>query len=129
VPVNSGPRPSAGAATTARTEGSPADGQQLRVEGQLALKLIAISRSPPLETLGVADARAQVAADARALEGRKCSVARVDEITVACAAGSLGARLSVPDRAGEPAGYEYRFPAAIDDALAAFRYAVQHAAV
>jgi len=147
------------------------DGQELHVEAQLGLKLLALSRSPPLETLSVADARAQVAADARAFEGPKSSVARVDEITVSGAAGSLGARLYAPDRPGERAvlgllvyfhggGFvvcdldthdntcrflaqqsgaavlsvdyrrapEHRFPAAIEDALAAFRYAVQHAA-
>ena len=40
-----------------------ADGQELHVEAQLGLKLLEISGSPPLESLSVADARAQVIHD------------------------------------------------------------------
>jgi len=144
------------------------DGQELHVEAQLALKLLELGGSPPLETLSVAEARAQIVVDALAFEGPKCAVGRVEELTVGVATGSLGARLYVP--AGSPGdrgllvyfhggGFvvcdlethdntcrflaqhsgaavlsvdyrlapENRFPAAIEDALAAFRFALDHA--
>jgi acetyl esterase len=143
------------------------DGQHLHVEVQLILKLLALAGEPLIETLEVPDARAQIADDARAFEGRKPDVARVEQITVSGAAGPLDARLYVPHGAGEPgllvyfhgggfvvcdlethdnacrllagaAGVrvlavdyrlapEQRFPAAVEDALAAFRFAVEHA--
>jgi acetyl esterase len=144
------------------------DGQELQVEVQLALKLLALAGDPPLETLGVAEARTRIADDARSFAGPKLPVARVEEITVPGAAGPLGGRLYVPDGAGERSGLlvyfhgggfvvcdlethdntcrflareagmrvlavdyrrapEHPFPAAIDDALAAFRFAASHA--
>jgi acetyl esterase len=145
------------------------DGQQLEAEVQLILKLLALAGEPPLETLEVAEARTQVAGDARAFEGSKPQVARAEQITVAGAAGPLGARLYVPDDDDENGGLlvyfhgggfvvcdlethdntcrslareagarvlavdyrlapEQQFPAALEDALAAFRFAVEHAA-
>ena len=50
------------------------DGQELHFEAQLGLNLLELGGSPPLETLSVADARAQVVADARAFGGPKCTV-------------------------------------------------------
>jgi acetyl esterase len=144
------------------------DGQELHVEAQLALKLLALAGAPPLEALGVAEARARVADEARIFEGPKPQLARVEEVTVSGATGPLGARLYVPDGSAEHGGLlvyfhgggfvvcdlqthdnacrflarqaearvlsvdyrrapEYRFPAAIEDAFAAFRFAVAHA--
>ena len=144
------------------------DGQELHVEAQLGLKLLELGGSPPLETLSVAEARAQVVADALAFEGPKCAVSHVEEITVDGANGPLGARLYVPGGSRGDGGLlvyfhgggfvvcdlethdntcrflarhtgaavlsvdyrrapESRFPAAIDDAVAAFRFASDHA--
>jgi acetyl esterase len=144
------------------------DGQQLEVEVQLVLKLLALAGEPPLETLEVAQARARVADDAQAFEGRKLAVERVEQVTVSGAAGPLDARLYVPPGNAEHDGLlvffhgggfvvcdlethdntcrflareagarvlavdyrrapEQRFPAAIEDALATFRFAVEHA--
>ena len=144
------------------------DGQQLHAEVQLILKLLELAGEPPIETLPVTEARAQVAGDARAFEGAKPQVARAEQITVDGAAGPLGARLYVPDEAGETGGLlvyfhgggfvvcdlethdntcrslareagtrvlsvDYRLapehpsPAAIEDAAAAFAFAVEHA--
>ena len=144
------------------------DGQELDVEAQLVLRLLALAGGPPLQTLGVAEARAQIADDARTFAGPKLQVVRVEEIAVSGAAGPLGARLYTPDGDGEPRGLlvyfhgggfvvcdlethdnvcrflareagarvlavdyrrapEHRFPAALEDALAAFRFAVEHA--
>jgi acetyl esterase len=144
------------------------DGQQLQVELQLALKLLALVGEPSLQTLGVAGARARTAADARNLEGPKLAGVHVEEVAVCGATGPLAARLYVPDGATEQGGLlvyfhgggfvvcdlhthdnscrflareagarvlaidyrrapEHRFPAAIEDALAAFRFAVEHA--
>jgi acetyl esterase len=150
--------------------GSPVmiDGQELDVEAQLALKLLALAGAPQLETLGVAQARAQLAADANTFAGPKVPVGRVQDMTVPGPAGALAARLYVPEGASEAGGMlvyfhgggfvvgdldthdntcrflareaearvlsidyrlapEHPFPAAIDDALAAFRHAVEHA--
>ncbi len=80
------------------------DGQELHVEVQLVLKLLALAGDPPLETLGVAEARVQMADDARSFEGPKFEVARVEEITVPGAAGPLSGRLYAPDGVGEHGG-------------------------
>jgi acetyl esterase len=149
------------------------DRQRLHVEVQLALKLLALAGEPSLDELSAADARAQVAADARKFRGPQIEVARVEELTIPGPAGPIGARLYVPERYGRDAGTpggllvffhgggfvvcdlethdnvcrflarqagvsvmavdyrlapEHRFPAAIDDAQAAFRFAVEHAA-
>jgi acetyl esterase/lipase len=144
------------------------DGQELHVEAQLGLKLLEVSGSPPLETLSVAAARAQVLKDARAFAGKAISIARVEELTVTGAAGPIAARLYVPGGARPTGGLlvyyhgggfvvcdlethdntcrflakqaglavlsvdyrlapEHRFPAALDDAVAAFRFAAEHA--
>ncbi len=144
------------------------DGQELHVEVQLGLKLLALAGAPPLETLSAVDGRARVADDARTFGGAQARVARVEQLTVSGASGPLGARLYVPDGIGEHGGLlvyfhgggfvvcdlethdntcrflavqagvpvlsvdyrrapEHRFPAAIEDALAAFRFAVGHA--
>lgn len=144
------------------------DGQELHVEAQLGLNLLELGGSPPLETLSVADARAQVVADARAFGGPKCTVSRVEEITVNGANGPVDARLYVPADGSLGGGLlfyfhgggfvvcdlethdnpcrflaqhagaavlsvdyrrapESRFPAAIEDALAAFSFALDHA--
>jgi acetyl esterase len=144
------------------------DGQQLDVEVQLILKLLALSGDPSLDMLEVADARAQIAGNAQAFAGPRIDVARVQQITVSGAAGPLDARLYVPHDADERGGLlvyfhgggfvvcdlethdntcrflaresgarvlavdyrlapEQRFPAAFEDALAAFRFAVEQA--
>lgn len=145
------------------------DGQELHVEVQLGLKLLALAGRPPLETLRPVDGREQISEDARTFGGAKPEVARVEETTVSGASGPLTARLYVPFGARDGGGMlvyfhgggfvvcdlethdntcrfiaqqaeipvlsvdyrlapEHRFPAAIDDALAAFRCAVEHAA-
>jgi acetyl esterase len=144
------------------------DGQELHVEAQLGLKLLQLGGSPALETLSVPEARAQVVADARAFEGPKRKISRVEEVSVNGASGSLGARLYVPGDVRRDHGLlvyfhgggfvvcdlethdntcrflaqhagaavlsvDYRrapespFPAAIEDALAAFRFAQDNA--
>jgi acetyl esterase len=144
------------------------DGQELHVEFQLILKLLALVGEPPLETLGVAEARAQIAADVRSLGGASFQGVSVEEVTVAGAAGTLAARLYAPTGATGQDGLlvyfhgggfvvcdlqthentcrflareagvrvlaidyrrapEHRFPAAIEDATAAYRFAVEHA--
>ena len=150
--------------------GSPVriDGQELHVEAQLALRLLALAGAPQLETLAVAQARAQIAQDAETFAGPKIHVGRVQDMTVPGPAGALAARLYVPEGASEAGGMlvyfhgggfvvgdldthdntcrflareaearvlsvdyrlapEHPFPAPIDDALAAFRHAVEHA--
>ena len=144
------------------------DGQELELDIQLVLKLLALS-GKALEQGGVADARAQIAAEAATFEGPKLKVDHVEQIAVTGAAGPLKARLYVPDAEDEngallvyfhgggfvlcdldthdntcrflarEAGMrvlsidyrlapEHPFPAAIDDALAAFEFAVEHCA-
>jgi acetyl esterase len=144
------------------------DGQELDVELQLLLKLLALSGKQLLERFDVVGARAQIAEDAASLEGPKLKVERVERTTVAGAAGPLDARLYVPvaeEQDGPLLVYyhgggfvvcdldthdntcrllareagtrvlsvayrmapEHPFPAAIEDALAAFRFAVEHA--
>jgi acetyl esterase len=143
------------------------DGQELHVEVQLALRLLALGGERSLDDAAVA--RARVAADAQAFAGPRVEVGRVEEVTVAGAAGPLGARLYVPEVSDAMSGLlvyfhgggfvvcdlethdnmcrflarqagvrvlavdyrlapEHRFPAAIEDALAAFRFAAEHAA-
>jgi acetyl esterase len=75
------------------------DGQQLHPEAQLALKLLALAGSPPLEQLTPEQARARVAQDARTFEGPKVALPEVRDLEVAGAAGGLPGRLYVPDPA------------------------------
>ena len=145
------------------------EGQRLNVEAQLSLRLLALASAPPLESLSVADARAQIATDAQAYAGPKVEVGLVEDLTLAGASGSLGGRLYVPDGGAEQTGLlvyfhgggfvvcdlethdntcrllaqqagvrvlavdyrlapEHRFPAAVEDAVAAFREVVERAA-
>ncbi|HUE26395.1 MAG TPA: alpha/beta hydrolase [Solirubrobacteraceae bacterium] len=152
------------------------DGQQLDVEVQMVLRLLALAGEEPLERLTPERARVRVRNDAQTFEGPKIEVARVEPITVSGADGPLGGRLYVPPQtAGGLSGSdaasgllvffhgggfvvgdleshdnvcrflsrnagirvlavdyrlapEHRFPAAIDDALAAFRFTLEHAA-
>jgi acetyl esterase len=144
------------------------DGQELEVEAQLALRLLALAGEPALDELTVSAARARIVHDAGTFEGPKVEVARASEVTVAGADGPLPARLYVPFAAPgtgpllvyyHGGGFvvgdldthdnlcrfltrqggvrvlsvdyrlapEHPFPAPIDDALAAFRFAVEHA--
>jgi acetyl esterase len=143
------------------------DGQQLHPETQLGLKLLALAGEPDLDALTPAAARERVAHDARTFEGRKVALPEVRDLELEGAAGSLFARLYVPDtgdRASALVVYfhgggfvvgdldthdnvcrflaersgarvlavDYRlapecpFPAAYDDAVAAFRWAADH---
>jgi acetyl esterase len=145
------------------------DGQELDREVQLLLRLIDLVPEPELEELTVGEARATRLRAARAFEGPKVPVARVEDIQISGAAGQLDARLYVPHAPERPtpllvylhgggwvigdldthdnvcrflareAGVsvlsvdyrlapEHPFPAAADDALAAFRFAVANAA-
>jgi acetyl esterase len=72
------------------------DGQELHIEVQLALKLLEMAGEPELPDLTVSQARERVIKDVRTFEGRKIEVDRVEQIELAGAAGSLGARLYVP---------------------------------
>ena len=159
-----------------RIAGAPVvrDGQQLDLETQLWLKLLALADAPDRDAMTVTEVRAMVAAEEGVTQGHRLDGIRVHEPTIDGAAGLLGARLYVPDRTGSPASdgdgdallvyyhgggfvvcdlethdnpcrflalhagvrvlsVDYRmapedpFPAAFDDAVAAFRYAVAHA--
>jgi acetyl esterase/lipase len=150
------------------------DGQQLDVEAQLGLRLLALAGEKDLADSTVAEARTRVAGDAATFEGPKLPVERVSELNVQGASGELRARLYVPpdDGRGSGAGAntpllvyfhgggfvvgdldthdnvcrflsrhsgarvlavdyrlapEHPFPAPLDDALAAFAFAVEHA--
>jgi acetyl esterase len=145
------------------------DGQQLELEAQLVLKLLALSGSKAFEQVSVAEARAQIAEQAATLEGPKLKIGCVEQIALTGPAGKLKARLYVPDAEDEngallvyfhgggfvlcdldthdntcrflarEAGMrvlsvdyrlapEHPFPAAIDDAIASFEFAVEHCA-
>jgi acetyl esterase len=145
------------------------DGQELDTEVQLLLRLYNLQPPPPLESLTLEEARAEIARTAKAFEGQKPAVADVESLEIPGAAGPIGARKYVPEeeRASLPllvylhgggwvrgnlethdsvcrflareAGLivlsvdyrlapEHPFPAAVDDALAAFRYAADNAA-
>jgi acetyl esterase len=143
------------------------DGQELDIEAQLVLRLLALS-GKSLEQDSVARARAAIAEEAMTFEGPKLQVKRVEQLMLAGPAGQLPARLYVP-RGEEEIGAllvyfhgggfvecdldthdnpcrllareagvrvlsvdyrlapEYPFPAAIEDAYAAFRFAVENA--
>ena len=142
------------------------DGQQLNHEVQLGLRLVELTGGASLETMSVADGRAQTRSDAATFGGPKVPLKHVRDLAVA---DSLCGRLYVPFEAGESSpllvffhggGFvigdlethdnscrflsrqagvrvvaidyrlapEYPFPAAADDALAAFRWAQEHTA-
>jgi acetyl esterase len=144
------------------------DGQELDVEVQLLLKLLALAGDAPTETLDVSETRARIGREARRVAGSQLAVARVEEITLPGPAGTVRARLYVPDGSDQCGGVlvyfhgggfvvcdlethentcrflareagvgvlavdyrrapEYPFPAAIEDAVAAFAFAVEHA--
>jgi acetyl esterase len=144
------------------------DGQELDVEVQLILKLLALAGDAPLETLDVSEARARIGKDARRLAGPQLALARVEELTLPGPAGAMRARLYVPDGNPQCGGIlvyfhgggfvicdlethentcrflareagvgvlavdyrrapEHPFPAAIEDAVAAFAFAAEHA--
>ena len=143
------------------------DGQQLGVESQLGLRLLALAGEPELEDLTVPAARARIVHDAGTFEGPKLEVASASDMTLDGAAGPLRGRLYVPPgatgagplllyfhgggfvvgdlethdnlcrflarRAGlRVLAVDYRlapehpFPAPIEDAVAVFRFAVEH---
>lgn len=145
------------------------DGQQLRPEIQLLLKLMELDRAPKFRELPVAEARAQAVHDARTLRGPVIRLSEVRELEVAGATGAIPGRLYVPDAAyrrgpltmylhgggfvvgdldthdntcrllAERSGSrvlaidyrrapEYPFPAPLEDAVAAFRFTVEHCA-
>jgi acetyl esterase len=144
------------------------DGQRLHPETQLAVKLLELAGTPPLEELTPDRARARVAQDARTFEGRKVGLDEVRELELTGPTKSIAARLYVPDATETEAAVvvyyhgggfvvgdlethdnacrflarssgsrvvavDYRrapespFPAALDDALAAFRSVVDQA--
>jgi len=151
--------------------GSPVrvDGQELHPEMQLLLKLLSLSGQPSLGELSVPEARA-ARARAAAMFGGSPIPARVEEVGIPGAGGTIEARLYAPENGDAPlpllvyyhgggwvicdldthdnvcrflsreAGVavlsvdyrlapEHPFPAAVDDALAAFRFAVDNAAL
>lgn len=147
------------------------DGQELDVEVQLALKLLALAGEPELEALDADQARQRVAKDARTFAGPKIELEQVRELQLSGPDGAMPARLYVPYRPGDGSaadpllvyyhggGFvvcdldthddvcrflasragvrvlsvdyrrapEHRFPAAHEDAVAAFRDAVARA--
>ena len=145
------------------------DGQQLHVESQVTLRLLAFADAPSLEQLTAPEARARVLEDVRRVSAPPLRGVQVTETAVDGADGSLRARLYVPDVPPGPSpallvyfhggGFvtcdlnthdnacrflarqsgvrllavdyrrapEHRFPVALDDALAAYRFAVEHA--
>ncbi len=156
-----------------RLAGTPIrlDGQELDHEMQLLLRLLEANPAPALPDLTPVLARAEILRTARSVAGPPIAMARVQELTVAGAAGPLPARLYVPlERTSDEPGpllvffhgggwvvgdrdshdapcraiahragvrvvsVDYRlapehpFPAAVDDALAAFRDVVARAA-
>ena len=141
------------------------DGQQLDVESQLAIKLLAMAGEADLAEQTPTQARARVAQDAAAFAGKRIEVASVRDLAL----DTVGGRLYVPHDTEEPGGLlvffhgggfvvgdldshdnscrfvaavasvrvlavnyrlapDSRFPAAIEDALTAYRWAAEHAA-
>ena len=79
------------------------DGQTLDPDVQMMLRLMALEGRPPIETLPVAAARAELLRITASVAGPP-PVAQVREVTVQGAAGPLRARLFVPrERAGDNA--------------------------
>jgi acetyl esterase len=79
------------------------DGQRLDLEQQLWLRLLALADAPDRSAMTVADVRAMVSEEEAVTQGRRLEAVRVQELAIDGAAGPLGARLYVPDRAGPPA--------------------------
>jgi acetyl esterase len=144
------------------------DGQTLEAEVQLTLTLLRLMRHRSLDTLSVAEARAEMRNTASLANVLAEPVARVEQLEIPGPAGTLAARVYVPQRpqrvrplivyyhgGGWVVGDldthdgacrflarevdacvlavdyrlapEHKFPAAVDDAVAAFRWAVTQA--
>jgi len=145
------------------------DGQTLEAEVQLTLAILRLMRHRSLDTLSVAEARAEIRASAKLANALAEPVARVEPLAIPGPAGRIPARLYVPpgERRARPlvvyyhgGGWvvgdldthhgtcrflarqvdacvlavdyrlapEHTFPAAADDAVAAFRWAAAEAA-
>jgi acetyl esterase len=75
------------------------DGLELHPTSQLLVKLERLAKVPPVESLPVADARAQVGRQAALLTGRKLPLARVEDVAIPGPAGDIPARLYAPTAA------------------------------
>ncbi len=73
------------------------DGQTLDPEAQVLLRLMEIEGEPPLEQLTPLEGRAAIRREAQSVAGLPLPLAEVRETTVRGAAGTLAARLFVPD--------------------------------
>ena len=81
------------------------DGQDLDHEMQLLLRLLEANPAPALPDLTPVLARAEILRTARSVAGPPAPLARIEELTVAGAAGPLRARLYVPlERASDETG-------------------------
>ena len=72
------------------------DALELHPTSQLLVKLERLANVPPVESLPVADARAQVGRQAALLTGRKLPLAHVEDHTIPSPAGEIPARLYEP---------------------------------
>ncbi|HPU13223.1 MAG TPA: alpha/beta hydrolase [Aeromicrobium sp.] len=79
------------------------DGQELFTEVQMALRLLNAMPGSSFEDLPLAEARAQIDAEARIFGGRD-EVARIDEIEIPTRDGALAARVYLGDDSKPPAG-------------------------
>jgi acetyl esterase len=75
------------------------DGLELHPTSQLLVKLERLAGVPPVESLPVADARAQVGRQAATLTGRKLPLPRVEDVAIPGPAGEIPARLFASDPA------------------------------
>ncbi len=69
------------------------DGLELHPTSQLLVKLERLAGVPPVESLPVDEARAQVGRQAALLTGRKRSLPRLEDLEIPGPAGTIGARL------------------------------------
>jgi acetyl esterase len=72
------------------------DGLELHPTSQLLTRLERLAKVPPIESLPVVDARAQVGRQASLLTGRKLPLPRVEEVAIPGPAGEVPARLYAP---------------------------------
>lgn len=79
------------------------DGRQLDLDAQLVLRLNNLNPRPPVEDRTPQQARADIRRSTALIGGRPVELARVEETTVAGAAGRLPARLYVPHNAAKDA--------------------------